>query len=220
VSWRGAALNLTGLAILVASAVLAAAPALGAPWDGREALILVWGMVAYAATVAAGVKPQPQPARAQPQASAGPVPGVTAAGDFNRPTEEALKNIHNPSALGRSKLAELLPATLAAMRGPALSGHAAATPLEQAQLLRQVLESSMEALKKAAGPDLPPEGKALQYLILHEEYVLGRPNTSIMTRHSISESTFHRYRREAIHAIAAELAAQEALLARPASQPN
>jgi hypothetical protein len=41
---------------------------------------------------------------------------------------------------------------------------------------------------------------------------LGRPNTYIMTHHSISETTFHRYRRLAIRALASELAAQEQLL--------
>ena len=49
----------------------------------------------------------------------------------------------------------------------------------------------------------------VRYVILYDEYVLGRPNNQIMTRYSISESTFHRYRREAIRALASELARDE-----------
>ena len=52
----------------------------------------------------------------------------------------------------------------------------------------------------------------LRYAVLHEEYVLGRPNHQIMTRHNVSESTFHRYRRVGARALAAELAHREELL--------
>ncbi|MBI2887362.1 MAG: hypothetical protein HYY02_09150 [Chloroflexi bacterium] len=56
------------------------------------------------------------------------------------------------------------------------------------------------------------ELEALQYHILREEYVLGMSTRHIMVRHSVSESTFHRYRRDAIVALAGEMARQEELI--------
>ncbi len=55
----------------------------------------------------------------------------------------------------------------------------------------------------------------MQYHILREEYVQGLPNKHIMTRHSISEGTFHRNRREAITILARELEEQESLQSPP-----
>ena len=78
-------------------------------------------------------------------------------------------------------------------------------------MLRTVLMASIQRLNEAGGTG-PTETTNVRYLILHDEYVLGRPNHQIMTRRSISESTFHRYRREAIRALASELAQQEELL--------
>jgi hypothetical protein len=52
---------------------------------------------------------------------------------------------------------------------------------------------------------------ALQYNILREEYLLGKPNNQIIARHRISESTFHRNRREAIAILARDLMRREDL---------
>jgi hypothetical protein len=43
---------------------------------------------------------------------------------------------------------------------------------------------------------------------LYEAYVEGRPNKQVMQRYYLSEGTFHRARRRAIDAIAADLAAR------------
>ena len=137
-----------------------------------------------------------------------------------RLTGEALRRLNNPAALARCGLINRLPNTLAAIRAghgqpqpEARSGEA--TPLEQAQALREALAAAIERLKP---PDTLPTRRgapvALQYNILREEYLLGVPNRQIMTRHSISESTFHRNRREAITILAGELSKQEDLLAR------
>ena len=42
-------------------------------------------------------------------------------------------------------------------------------------------------------------------MVLYEAYVDGRPNKHIMQRYYLSESTFHRARRRAVDAIAADL---------------
>jgi hypothetical protein len=128
---------------------------------------------------------------------------------FVRLTEEALRRLNNPAALAECGLIDRLPRTLAAAaalgRDGELPGQAReATPLEQARAVREVLAEAIERLK-------PPDGvpEALQFHILREEYLLGRPNKQIMTRHSISEGTFHRNRRRAIAVLAVELARQE-----------
>ena len=137
-----------------------------------------------------------------------------------RLTGEALRRLNNPAALARWGLIHRLPNTLAAVR--AARGDAKpeiksveATPLEQAQALRETLTAAIERLKP---PDSAPSRRgapaALQYNILREEYLLGVPNRQIMTRHSISESTFHRNRREASAILARELSKQEDLLVR------
>ena len=75
--------------------------------------------------------------------------------------------------------------------------------------MREVLARAIERLKP---PDRAPAlgaPEALQYHILREEYLLGLPNTQILTRHSISEGTFHRHRRRAIAILARELEQEE-----------
>jgi len=126
-----------------------------------------------------------------------------------RLTQEALRRLNRPAALAQSGLATRLPRTLAAARAHRGVVEAEATPLERAQTLREILTVAVERLK-------PPDGEAglsapaaLQYHILREEYVQGLPNAQIMIRHSISEGTFHRNRREAVAILARELAEQE-----------
>jgi hypothetical protein len=58
-----------------------------------------------------------------------------------------------------------------------------------------------------------PRPEAAYYTILHEAYVQGLPVKVILARNSISESTFHRYRRDATLVLARELASQEGALA-------
>jgi hypothetical protein len=128
-----------------------------------------------------------------------------------RLTEEALRRLNRPAALAQCGLAARIPRTVAAARGrEGESRPAEATPLEQARALREVLVLAIERLKPADA-STPAAPGALQYEILREEYVQGLPNKQIMTRHSISEGTFHRNRREAIAILARELEKQESL---------
>jgi hypothetical protein len=135
-----------------------------------------------------------------------------------RLTQAALRCLNAPAALADCGLAERLPRTIAAFYrssmgltnqlaegAPMLS---VPTPLEKARALRTALVEAVERLKPADEGD-PGAPAALQYHILHDEYVLGRPNKQIMTRRGISEGTFHRNRREAVAILSRELARQE-----------
>jgi len=132
---------------------------------------------------------------------------------FVRLTEEALRRLNSPAALAGCDLLVRLPGTIAAaaeIKG--MSSQDALTPLQQAQLLRESLLAAIERLKPADEGGVLGSPGALQYQILREEYLQGRPNKQIMTRLSVSESTFHRNRRDAIAILARELANQEPLL--------
>jgi hypothetical protein len=132
-------------------------------------------------------------------------------GHMLRLTEEALRRINNPAALAECELLLRIPQTLRfAVAAGNTSDQPAATPLQRAQALRSVLSGTLERLRPADAAVNSPA--ALQYQILYEEYLQGLPNREIMRRHSISESTFHRNRREAIAILARELRGQEELL--------
>jgi hypothetical protein len=193
------------LGMLVVSVAFATGVAIWAPWSDRAGWILVWGGLTYAAAVLA-VHPRSVPATtaSQPASSTELPPD-----DLVRLTEEALRRLNNPALLAASGLVARLPLTVAAAleRG---ATEGAASPLEQARGLRLALEASIERLKPSPRDGDPPsEFELLQYSILHEEYVRGRPNNQIMARLSIGEGTFHRYRRQGIRALAGDLQSQE-----------
>ena len=203
---RAALFEPLGLVLLALSLAIALAPQFGASWSGRELWVILWGVLAYGAVVGLSLF------CSRPRVTATPDVAVPDAAplDLARWTEEALRNLRSPAALSSCRLLAAIPKTLAAQNDA--DSPAAATPLEQARLLRSILDAAMERLRLAAAVTSSGDTEGLQYVILHEEYVLGRPNTYIMTHHSIAESTFHRYRRQAIQALASELAAQEQLV--------
>jgi len=130
-------------------------------------------------------------------------------------TEQALRRLNNPAALGRNELASRIPVTLDGSTRAALGrGLQDVTPLERAQAMRSVLISGIERLKPLDGDTGPESPAALQYYILREEYLQGLLNKQIMVRHSISEGTFNRNRRQAIAMLAEELDRQEQLASR------
>ncbi|MBI2863849.1 MAG: hypothetical protein HYX94_04730 [Chloroflexi bacterium] len=138
--------------------------------------------------------------------------------DFSRLVQEALRRLNEPSALSKCEIIERIPKTLAAACARREGGQTGtATPLRQSQALREVLASAIEGLKPAGGATRSSSPDALQYNILHEEYVRGMSTASIMVRHSISETTFHRNRRQAIAAVAREVLQHEELLGREGS---
>ncbi len=120
-----------------------------------------------------------------------------------RLTEQALRRLNNPATLAECELLTRIPRVISAARdGVEL------TPLERARVLREVLTAAIERLKPPEGDGIGAPG-ALQYHILREEYLQGLLNKQIMGRHSISEGTFHRNRRQAILTISRELETQE-----------
>ncbi len=214
--WRRV-LHPFGLALLGTSAVIALGVGLLAPWSGQALLILVWGFLGYGAALAAtvvlqrGTKPPPEASpesvspRSVPLNHSPVMTGPTV--DWARLTEEALRRLKSPTALAQSGLVAALPHTLS---GGAARGADVASPLANAQALREALLTAIEKLRPADGNDSSVQSQ--QYRILHEEYVIGRTTRMIMARLSISESTLHRYRREAIGAVASDLALREAQL--------
>ena len=130
-----------------------------------------------------------------------------------RLTEQALRRLNSPAALADCELVERIPRVIATTQGGSdAAGLGTLTPLERARALRETLTAAIERLK-------PPDGDAagtpagVQYAILREEYLLGLLNKQIMARHSLSEGTFHRNRRQAIETLARELESQERALA-------
>jgi hypothetical protein len=202
-----------GLAMLAVSLGVALAPRFGASWSEREPWLVLWGVLTYAATVSLSLfKRRTQSADVPAAQVSEPV-----ASNLEHWTGEALRHLGSPAALSNCGLITAIPKTLARTRGDSETLEAT-TPIEQARLLRLILDAAIERLRLAEGAGSPHDIEALQYVILHEEYVLGRPNNYIMTHHSISETTFFRYRRQAIVALASDLAAQESLLA--SQQPS
>ena len=134
---------------------------------------------------------------------------------FVRPHRTGLEAAQRPSGAGRTELADRIPAVLeSATREAVGRGLQEATPLERAQAMRSVLIASLERLKPLDGNVALDAPAALQYHILQEEYLQEMQNKHIIARHSIGEGTFNRNRRQAVAALAEDLAKQEQLLSR------
>jgi hypothetical protein len=129
---------------------------------------------------------------------------------FVRLTELALRSLNNPGGLARCALSASIPRTLAGHYQTGIeSFRPETTPLEKARRLREVLEAGIERLKTGGADRRRGAPGDLQHNILRDEYILGRPNQQIMIHYNLSESTFHRQRREAIAILALELKHQE-----------
>lgn len=206
-SWRAGMIHPLGLLLLAASLVLVVASPLGVASDRRPWLAL-WGILAYVG-VATTVALRPLVALVTETSLNLRARLESDTSDLTRLVEEALRHLRDPAALARCELGHRLPRSMLQARGLSRARSTAATPLEAARALRSVIESSLEELRLTPGD----EPAALQYAILHAEYLLGLPNTAIMSRNSVSESTFHRIRRAGVQALTIELQAREASLA-------
>ena len=173
-----------GLAFLLASLVLAGlALSVLNRWSGQAIWILLIGLLAYAASVAAVHRWRPG------------APTLASTIDISeRLVHKSLRDLDKPAALSKSELVALLPATLASIRaqGNGLGAHGELTSLEKAQALREVLIAAIECLNTPGEPTGIRAPEPLQYHILHEDYVRRRRVASSLTRYSISEKTYHR----------------------------
>jgi hypothetical protein len=138
-----------------------------------------------------------------PASAATPAP-TTAAGELaitmRVETETALRRLTDLAALSEHPLLDRL---------PWIAG-APGTRLDRARLLRDDLIAAIRAL---APPGERPLGAThaaaqgwLPHDILHDAYVKGVQNKTIIRTYASSEGTFNRTRRRAIDAIAASLA--------------
>jgi hypothetical protein len=172
--------------------------------------MLLWGFLAYAASVVV-LRGASKPSGYDEDKNPPPLPDIIPPPrDFRPLVGKALRCLNDPAALSKCELVRRLPGTLAGA-GPG--------PLEQAQALRKVLISAIDHLKPSNEATRASAPEVLQYHIMYEEYVLGESTRYIMTRHSISESTFHRNRREAVAAVARHLESREELIVQGQRQP-
>jgi|SRR5690242_10686659 len=116
-------------------------------------------------------------------------------GNFERLVEQCLWHLSQYAWLGQSELAAEL----------AIEG---ANQIERGKAVREVLLGAIERLRPAGARPcgascLPREWYS--YAILYDAYVADVPNRNIMSRLYISEGTFNRRRREALHAVACAL---------------
>ena len=199
--------NPFGIMLLLASLVLAGlVVSVLDRWSGQAPWIILLGILAYAASVA--VLHQTRLSSEQGSNSEVTGPDPTEDEDvepdslvLRRMVQDALQHLNNLAALSQCELVFLLPRTLGEI-----------TPLEKAQALREVLIAAMERLKPPGEATRAGAPEALQYHILYEAYVQGKPVAYILTRHNIADSTYHRNRRDAIDLVGGHVLSQEELI--------
>jgi hypothetical protein len=120
--------------------------------------------------------------------------------------EGALRQLTDPTRLSRNGLIGKTPSTVGRDLPAMEASHLLRTDLLQA-IERLRPESPRPTPGASSGP-----GGWMHYLVLHEAYVVGRPNKQIMQRYYLSESTFHRARRAAVDTLVRDL--QERMLRR------
>jgi hypothetical protein len=151
----------------------------------------------------------------EPEGEQLPDPEATAQATLRVLVEGALRRLNDLPALAENPLLDRLGG---APPDPAPGGErtdqGAAPTLDRAARLREALLQAIARLRPPGPrPNPGPQGAQggwLHYLVLQEAYVEGRPNKQIMQRYHLSEGTFHRARRRAIDALAADLAERRA----------
>ncbi len=121
--------------------------------------------------------------------------------------EDALRKLHDSAYLGDHPLAKLC------LVERSLQQHPDPTPgfIGRGKVVRQVLLEALTQLRPMGSlPDkkVPPR-EWHPFIILHDSYVLDEPNRDIIGRLFISEGTFNRTRRRALHSLAKALAESE-----------
>lgn len=127
--------------------------------------------------------------------------------EVRREVEDALRRLNDVAALAKHPLLRRLTPDRAGVIDPVDVQPAS---LEHGRALRQRLVDVIDLLKPGGDPPLVLSGGWLQYVVVYEAYVQGRPNKQIMRSHEISEGSFHRARRQAIAGIAQDLVFRDA----------
>jgi hypothetical protein len=129
-------------------------------------------------------------------------------GQFGPLVEDALRQLHDYSYLGKQPLAQLKVVDWELKR----QEQEFLTHIERGKALSEVLVQALSKLRPDGpepGPHTVPPREWQQYVILHDSYVMGELNRDIMSRLYVSEGTFNRTRRRAIRAVARALQEME-----------
>ena len=179
-------------------------------WSDQAPWIVLLGLLAYAASIAVIYRRPAAAPSPSPYVDPNPVPTDE---DYRNYVAEALKQLHKPARLAKSQLIPLLPRTLAAAPCLRAGGRTPGefTVLEKAQALRETVIAAIEQLRPAGETVGPESPSAHQYHILQQAYVQRKRTAYIMSRLSISESTYFRDRRDAIVAVTHQIQNQEEL---------
>jgi GAF domain-containing protein len=139
----------------------------------------------------------------------------TASRELNiRAIESALRNLFDFAYLGNHPLAQRL-----SLQRYLPGGEV--THLERGRALHNRIADAIEHFRpRPDQPSDPPPREWYPYLILRSAYLDGTPNRDIMARLYISEGTFNRTRRAAVHALAIALEESEAAMLPAAHQPD
>lgn len=120
--------------------------------------------------------------------------------------EKTLKNISDYAFLSDTALAELK--LVQAHLPPGQITH-----LDRGKTVHMIVLEALDKLRPGpTTPHDPPPREWYPYLILHSAYLDETPNRDIMLRLYISEGTFNRTRRAAIHSLARTLGEMEAAI--------
>lgn len=134
--------------------------------------------------------------------------------------EDALRQFHDLAYLGEHPLAKLhvVERCLQERHQPS-SGF-----IERGKALGEILVHALDQLRPSGAPpnknQMPPR-EWHPFIILHDSYVLDKPNRDIMSDLFISEGTFNRTRRRALRSLAKSLAElEQATSPIPYTQPK
>lgn len=119
--------------------------------------------------------------------------------------EDALRHLHDYPYLGQHPLSrlDLIEMTLD------VQDSAFVTHLDRGRALQKTLVEAIEKLKPSGRRASPSSREWHQFVILHDCYVLGKPNRDVMSELYIGEGTFNRARRRAVRAVTRALAEME-----------
>ncbi|NWF64169.1 MAG: hypothetical protein HXY38_07680 [Chloroflexi bacterium] len=117
--------------------------------------------------------------------------------DFSKSVEDALRHFADVLYLGRSSLAEW-------------AEIQSKSHVECGKRLQHILRAAVQALRpEGERPPEPLPREWYNFVVLYDAYIQGVPNREVMARLYVSEGTFHRTRRHAVHGVARWLAEQK-----------